>query len=241
MLWMKSLAKSRFVSKSDRYLKVSAGREKLARLGQYTCRFVFIFTGSLLANQLEKHFKFLFKCFGMFKPLHSIQQVVANEKGWKLWSLNSWFSLFRVYSLFLWQLFDHYNILVLFNLVDSKSFNFAPMIPKIVNYLWLSTLFWTIMIELGQIFLYQKEISVNEKALNNKQYKRNEIFIKSALIKKKGNLEKRNATFRKIASCVLDSFVVLKLLRLIDNYDSLIAFFGIVTSFWGIEDIWYAC
>lgn len=241
MLGINSLAKSRFVSKSDSYLKKSAGREKLARLGQYTCKVIFIATGSLVANQLENHFKFLFKCFGIFKPFTSIQQVVASEESWKVGALASWFGLFRVYSLFFWQLFDHYNILSLFNLVNSKSFYLAPIIPKITNYLWLSTLFWTVMLELKQISFYQKEISISEKGLNNNKYKKNEIFIKSALMKRKRDFERRNTSFKKIITCILDSFIVLKLLNLIKNYDILIAFFGIITSFWGMEDVWYAC
>ena len=44
-----------------------------------------------------------------------------------------------------------------------------------------------------------------------------------------------------MVASILDSFVVLKLLKLIDHYNLLIAFFGVVTSLWGIEDIWKAC
>ncbi|KAG0654190.1 glyceraldehyde 3-phosphate dehydrogenase [Monosporozyma unispora] len=151
MLGINSLIKSQFVTKSTKYLSKSVGREKMARLGQYTSQFIFLYTGSLLASQLQQHFKFLFKCLGLFKPLGSIQQVVLIEESWQFGSLMSWFNLFRVYSLFLWQVFDQYNILSLLSIVNSKSFHLSPIIPRLANYFWLSTLFWTVMVEYVRI------------------------------------------------------------------------------------------
>ncbi|CAL9730222.1 peroxisomal membrane protein PMP27 [Monosporozyma unispora] len=241
MLGINSLIKSQFVTKSTKYLSKSVGREKMARLGQYTSQFIFLYTGSLLASQLQQHFKFLFKCLGLFKPLGSIQQVVLIEESWQFGSLMSWFNLFRVYSLFLWQVFDQYNILSLLSIVNSKSFHLSPIIPRLANYFWLSTLFWTVMVEFKKIVLYQQEISATHKILHNKKNQKNDVLITSTLTKKKHFCGERSASFRKMVASILDSFVVLKLLKLIDHYNLLIAFFGVVTSLWGIEDIWKAC
>lgn len=239
-----------FISRSSTYLSKSVGREKLARLGQYCFKLIFIYARAPLANHLQQQFAFLFKCSGLFKPIVSFQQLQITNKRFQ--NRNSridastppnllWLQFMKCFSLFLWQSFEQFNILEMLNIVSFDSFCGASLFPVLAKCMWQLTLFWSILIELHLMNSYGDSIQQLKRNMSNHKIKSNEK-LKGSIVKKITLLkEKKYISFRKVIGSILDSIIVFKLLNIFQGYDARVSILGIITSIWGIEEVWKGC
>lgn len=233
----KCMLKSQFITKCDVYVSKTEGLEKLFRLGQYSSKLVYLYTRLPIVNHLTSHFRFLFKCISIFKLFNFFNQVVKAEEHFRQWSLMAWMILLKCYSLFLWKLFDVLNVLQCFE-ITLLSLPMSKKWQKVTNYCWLSTLFWTLAINISYLYTYEKDIRLTKKSLHKTNSTKNNILLKTKRKHLRIHYCQRTVVFRKIILTFLDVIVVLKLLNLIEGYDFLITFFGVITSIEGIKDVW---
>lgn len=233
----KCILKNQFISKCNIYVSQTEGLEKLFRLGQYGSKFVYIQTRLSIFNQLTAHFMFLFKCISIFKLFSSFDQVVRAEKHFKWWSLTAWMILFKSYSLLLWKLLDIVNVLQYFDITFLSS-TLSNKWQNVTNYCWLSTLLWTFAIHLSYFYTYEKSIILTKRTLQKVHSTKNNTIWKTKMKQLRTYYYKRKVTSRKIIITILDAIIVLKLLNLIERYDLLITFSGVITSMESMKDVW---
>ena len=240
MIGTKYILTTQLISKLDIYLSKTVGLEKLFRLGQYVSKFIYLYNGFPFAGQLMGHFMFLFKSITTLKYFSFLQQVIKAEETFNCWSLIAWMNLFKCYSLLLWKLFDLPMVLQLYDIILLAPV-LAKKCQKVANYCWLSSLLWAVAIELSCFFTYERDILSTRRILQNIKHKKDSILQSVKLKQLRAYYNKRKIILRKIILTTLDVIVVLKLLNLINRYDLLITFFGVVTSVEGVKDVWDSC
>lgn len=240
MIGTKYILTTQIISKFDIYLSKTVGLEKLFRLGQYVSKFVYLYNGLPFAGQLMGHFMFLFKSIAILKYFSFLKQVIKAKQTFNWWSLIAWMNLFKCYSLLLWKLFDLPMVLQLYNIILLAPV-LAKKCQKVANYCWLSSLLWTVAIELCYFFTCERNILSNRRIVQNVKHKKDSILQRAKLKQLRAYYNKRKIILRKIILTTLDVIVVLKLLNLINRYDLLITFFGVVTSVEGVKDVWDSC
>lgn len=230
------------MNKFNRYLQLSDGRQKIARLCQYLCKFIYILFGTQYCFQLQTIFKNILKWHNFLKTSIAIEKFcispIRQNLYYRLISvINNFFNL-------LWRFADDISLLKLINLLPTSYSGVIFLYQLIIytDWFWFLTLSTDIILQfialsddLVQLYQLKKLIMMaeNEATKNNEgsESKQRENTVQ----KLKSNCH------RQIMNLLLksmDVFIVLNKLKIIQSYDLVASILGIFTSVGGIVFVW---
>lgn len=224
-------------------MESSGGRQNIARLCQYFCKFIYILLGTQYWLQLQITFKNILKWHNLFKTSFAIERFTAYPvKG------NIFFQMIRLLNNsfnFFWRLADDLSLLKLINFLPAKNSTITSICQIIAwtDWFWLLTLFTDIILQFialndTLLVLYQIK-KLNMTTTKEKKIKKSKT-ISDKLDEK--NLKKLTLLCQKYIRIIffksLDVCIVLNKLQITNSNDLLISVFGISTSIEKISSIW---
>lgn len=216
------------VEKLIKFLDTTAGREKVLRLLQYLSRFVAFNQGSLLAKSLQVQFTLVRKILRFLKPLNHLQsagKLYNNKIGEDF--IVRWCNVIKNLFYAGYLTMDQINLLRILKIIPLTKFN-TSKVPKITNYFWFFGLLTGIVLDLRKLQL--ANLKVKEEvtdADNEKVSKATDAACKA-----------KHAAIRRLAWDLSDTFIVLNNLNYLSSREDVIGLAGVVTSFWGLQDLW---
>lgn len=228
------------LTRLTKLLDTTVGREKLLRFLQYFCRVLALQGRSTLAKHLQLQFTMIRKVLRFAKPLNHIQ-AVSNiyNKDLHVDTVNKWFNIGKNLALGAYLSLDQINLLRLLFVVPKNDFT-VRMVPRYANWFWLVSLLNGIGMDLNSLFnlehsLAQIDDKGKEKNTAEINKSRDTTEIKKVVHK---TMVQKYSVIRKLVWDLLDSFIVLNNLNYLSARDDLVGMAGVVTSLFGIQDLW---
>lgn len=223
-----------------KYLDTTAGREKALRLLQYLCRFLAATQVSVLAKGLQTQFTMVRKMLRFLKPLNHLQ--AASKFYDNRLSGDSILRLGNVIKNLAYAGYltlDQINLLRILRIVPVTPFT-GKQVPKLANWFWFLGLASGLVMDVRNIHTSQTKIlaiaSKNTESEGADAEKMSED-IKAAYV---SACKQRYSAVRRLLWDSFDTFIVLNNLGYLSSSEESIGLAGVVTSLFGLEDLWKA-
>lgn len=238
-----------------KFLDTTAGREKLLRFLQYLSRFLSFSLNSIKARSLQLQFLLIRKVLRFLKPLNHIQLAskLYDNKLSDQDQLVKYSLILKNIFLSLYLTLDQINLLRLLRILpinnnnnnkNSKSNDIIQFkVPRWANYCWFFSILTGIVSDLRNIqnsHSELKQLLVSSSSINNdhniSEDSKDSLKETNVLIKKTYN--KKYLSTKKLLWDLLDCVIVLNNLNYLKSRDDIVGISGILTSIFGIQDVW---
>lgn len=237
-LFLNTIFEHPTVSRLVKFLETVNGREKVLRLIQFLTKFIITQQSSLELSYLHSQLVIVRKFFRFFKPVNHwrLAMNIFNNKLSQTDGITRWANILKNIFFGLYLFLDQINLLKLLKLVQVNHMT-SKRIPRWTNMFWLIALLFGVTLDIRKIQISNqklKAIRMSEKKSEDKEVQDNYKTIKSSK-------KERDGAVRRLVWDSLDSVIVLNNLQYLETDARITSLFGIVTSVFGIQDIWNSC
>ncbi|CCF60072.1 hypothetical protein KAFR_0I02930 [Kazachstania africana CBS 2517] len=231
-----AFAHNKYVSTTVRFLETVNGREKVLRLLQFSLRFISSISLFPILADLQAEINIVRKFLRFLKPIQNLQiaaKFYSNDSladGATIRCLN----IIRNLLFGVYLGLDQINLLRILKVLPTTLF-YSKTVPFYTNLFWLLSLFCAISIDVLHVIMCCSSSTNKPASAKDIDDDKNLKAVKASMVKK------RKVYVRKWLWDVMDTIIVLNFLQFVNNGDRLVGLLGMVTSWYGIQDVWGDC